>query len=95
MHERWRKESYSNHGCQFVLGPIHVCGRLGYGHGRWPATIQNSAVVIDEYDGFTSVDDYKLDCVAVWARILGVQEGLIKKELEKKIAKRLKTLHSR
>jgi hypothetical protein len=40
-----------------------------------------------EYDGFTNVDEYKLDKIQIWTRIQGVPEGLMKKKaLAEKVA---------
>jgi hypothetical protein len=45
------------------------------------------AVVLAEYDGFSNVNEYKLDKVPVWARFQGIPEGLMKmKVLAKKVA---------
>ena len=35
--------------------------------------------MIEEYDGFSNVLEYKLDRIPVWARIQGVPEGLMRK----------------
>jgi hypothetical protein len=43
-----------------------------------------------EYDGFTNVEEYKLDKILVWTRIQGIPEGLMKKrELAEKVAKKV------
>jgi hypothetical protein len=43
-----------------------------------------------EYDGFSNVEDYKLDKIPVWTRIQGIPEGLMKKkELAEKVAKKV------
>lgn len=44
-----------------------------------PWLFRNSAVVLEEYDGLTNVQEYKLDRIPVWARITGIPEGLMKK----------------
>lgn len=46
--------------------------------------------MIEEYDGFSNVLEYKLDRIPVWARIQGVPEGLMRKrELAEKVAKKV------
>ncbi|XBI38444.1 hypothetical protein VPH35_123455 [Triticum aestivum] len=55
-----------------------------------PWIFRNSAVVLEEYDGLTNVEEYKLDRIPVWARIMGLSEGLMKKtEIAEKIAKKV------
>ena len=45
---------------------------------------------MEEYDGFSNVNNYKLDKILVWTRIQGVPEGLMKKrELVEKVAKKV------
>jgi hypothetical protein len=57
-------------------------------NGPW--LFRGAAVVLAEYDGFSNVQDYKLDKVPVWARIQGLPEGLMKKkELVEKVAKKV------
>lgn len=56
--------------------------------GLW--LFRNSAVVLEEYDGLTNVQEYKLDRIPVWARIMGIPEGPMKKtEIAEKIAKKV------
>ena len=51
---------------------------------------RNAAVVIEEYDGISDVRDYKLDRIPVWARIMGIPEGLMKnKTLAEKVARKV------
>jgi hypothetical protein len=52
-----------------------------------PWLFRGSALVMAEYDGFTNVDEYKLDKIQIWTRIQGVPEGLMKKkDLAEKLA---------
>ena len=54
-------------------------------NGPW--LFRNTAVVLEEYDGITNVHEYKLDRIPVWARIVGLPDGLMKKkEIAEKIA---------
>lgn len=56
----------------------------------------NIVVVIKEYDGFSDVNDYKLEKITVWARIEGVPKRLMKKkELTEKVAKKVGWLLAR
>ena len=51
---------------------------------------RGAAIVLEEYDGFSNVLEYKLDRIPVWTRIQGVLEGLMKKrELAEKVAKKV------
>jgi hypothetical protein len=55
-----------------------------------PWLIHGTALAMTEYDGFTNVEDYKLDKVPAWTRIQGVLEGLMKKkELAEKVARKV------
>ncbi|TVT99897.1 hypothetical protein EJB05_54709, partial [Eragrostis curvula] len=55
-----------------------------------PWIFRGSSVILQEYDGFSNVYEYKLDKIPVWARIQGVPEGLMKKkELAEKVAKKV------
>ena len=47
-------------------------------------------MVMEEYDGFSNVNTYKLDRILIWTRIQGVPEGLMKKkELAEKVANKV------
>jgi hypothetical protein len=60
-----------------------------------PWLFRGAAVVMEEYDGFSNVDSYKLDRILIWARIQGVPEGLMKKrELAEKVANKVGRLIS-
>ena len=55
-----------------------------------PWLFSNAVVVLEEYDGLTNVEEYKLDRIAVWARIIGISDGLMKKtEIAEKIARKV------
>jgi hypothetical protein len=55
-----------------------------------PWLFRGAALAMTEYDGFTNVEEYKLDKVPVWTRIQGVPEGLMKKkELAEKVARKV------
>jgi hypothetical protein len=52
--------------------------------------VRGAAIVMEEYDGFSNVNTYKLDRIPVWTRIQGVPEGLMKKkELAEKVASKV------
>lgn len=58
------------------------------GGGLW--VFQNNAIVLEEYDGITNVQEYKLDRIPIWARMIGIPDGLMKKmELTEKIARKV------
>lgn len=61
-----------------------------------PWLFRGAPVVIADYDGFSSVLEYKLDKIPVWTRIEGVPEGLMKKrELAEKVGKKVGAYLSR
>lgn len=52
-----------------------------------PWLFRGAAVVMEEYDGFSNVKNYKPDKILVWTRIQAVPEGLMKKRtLAEKVA---------
>lgn len=52
-----------------------------------PWQFRGAPVVIVEYDGFSNVQNYKLDMIPPWVRINGIPDGLMrKKELAEKVA---------
>jgi hypothetical protein len=55
-----------------------------------PWLFRGEALVMAEYDGFTNVEEYKLDKIPIWTRIQGVPEGMMKKkELAEKVARKV------
>lgn len=57
---------------------------------RGPWLFRNAMVILQEYDGFSNVQDYKLDRIPVCTRIEGVPDGLMRtKELAEKVAKKV------
>lgn len=55
-----------------------------------PWLFRGSPVIMEEYDGFSNIHEYKLNKIPVWAQIHGTPEGLMKKkELAEKVASRL------
>ena len=65
--------------------------------GDWMRVMEGSpwlfhgvAVVMEEYDGFSNVNTYKLDRILIWTCIQCVPEGLMKKkELAEKVANKV------
>ena len=52
-----------------------------------PWLFHRAPMVLQEYDGFSDVIDYKLNMLPVWARINGLPDGLTRKrELAEKVA---------
>ena len=45
-----------------------------------PWIFRGAAIVVEEYDGYTNVLEYKLEKIPVWARINGVPGGLDEEE---------------
>ena len=55
-----------------------------------PWLFRGAPLVLEEYDGFSNVKDYKLNKIPVWARIQGIRKGLMKKnELVEKVARKV------
>jgi hypothetical protein len=55
-----------------------------------PWSFRGAPVVLEEYDGFSSIHEYKLNRIPVWVRICGLPDGLMKKkELAEKVAKKV------
>jgi hypothetical protein len=58
-----------------------------------PWLFHGAAIVLEEYDGFSNVLEYRLNRILVWERIQGVLEGLMKKrELVEKVAKKVRDI---
>jgi hypothetical protein len=79
-----------------VLGPNLFLVQL-HCPGDWTRVMEGSSwlfrgatIVLEEYDGFSNVLEYKLNRIPVWTRIQGVPEGLMKKrKLAEKVAKKV------
>ncbi|KAK1683555.1 hypothetical protein QYE76_044403 [Lolium multiflorum] len=72
------------------LAQFHCLGDWNRVMEGGPWIFRGVALVFSEYDGFSNVEDYKLDRIPVWARIQGVPEGLMKKKvLAEKVAKKV------
>ena len=55
-----------------------------------PWLFWGAPVVMEEYNGFTNVKEFKLNRISVWVRIQGIPEGLMKKkELAEKVARKV------
>jgi hypothetical protein len=55
-----------------------------------PWLFRGAVIVMEEYDGYSNVNSYRLDKIPIWARIQGVPEMLMKKQdLAKKVAKKV------
>ena len=77
------------------LVQLHCLGDWSHVMEGSPRLFRGAAVVMEEYDGFSNVDSYKLDRILIWARIQGVPEGLMKKrELAEKVANKVGQLIS-
>lgn len=79
--------TFSIKGPNLFLVQCHCLGdwkRIMEG-GPW--LFQKAVVVIQEYDGYSDVSEFKLNKLPVWARIKGLPDGLTrKKELAEKVA---------
>jgi hypothetical protein len=73
----------------FVV-PFHCLGDwMRVMEGR-PWLFRGAVIVMEEYDGYSNVNSYRLDKIPIWARIQGVPEMLMKKQdLAKKVAKKV------
>jgi hypothetical protein len=79
--------SFKTKGANLFLAQFHCLGDWSRVMEGGPWLFRGSALVMAEYDGFTNVDEYKLDKIQIWTRIQGVPEGLMKKkDLAEKLA---------
>jgi hypothetical protein len=79
--------SFKTKGANLFLAQFHCLGDWSRVMEGGPWLFRGSALVMAEYDGFTNVDEYKLDKIQIWTRIQGVPEGLMrKKDLAEKVA---------
>jgi hypothetical protein len=79
--------NFKTKGANLFLAQFHCLGDWSRVMEGGPWLFRGSALVISEYDGFTNVEEYKLDKIQIWTRIQGVPEGLMKKkELAEKVA---------
>jgi hypothetical protein len=77
-------------GSNLFLVQLHCLGDWSRVMEGSPWLFRGAAVVMEEYDGFSNVNTYKLDKIPIWARIQGVPEGLMKKkELAEKVANKV------
>lgn len=55
-----------------------------------PWLFRGAPVVLEEYDGFSNIHEYKLNRIPVWTRIQGIPDGLMKsKEIAEKVARKV------
>ena len=55
-----------------------------------PWIFRGAPVVLEEYDGFSNIHEYKLMKIPAWVRIYGLPDGLMKKkELAEKVARKV------
>lgn len=79
--------TFSIKGPNLFLVQCHCLGDWKRVMEGGPWLFRRAAVVIQEYDGYTDVTEYKLTKIPVWARIKGLPDGLTrKKELAEKVA---------
>jgi hypothetical protein len=77
-------------GENLFLAQFHCLGDWNRVMEGGPWLFRGAALVLAEYDGFTNVEEYKLDKIPVWARMQGIPEGLMKKkELAEKVARKV------
>jgi hypothetical protein len=82
--------TFKTKGANLFLAQLHCLGDWNRVMEGGPWLFRGCAVVLAEYDGFSNVEDYKLDKISVWARVQGIPDGLIKKkELAERVAKKV------
>ncbi|KAM0907655.1 hypothetical protein ACQ4PT_015966 [Festuca glaucescens] len=82
--------TFKTKGENLFLAQFHCLGDWNRVMDGGPWLFRGAALVMTEYDGFTNVEDYKLDKIHVWTRIQGIPEGLMKKkELAEKVARKV------
>ncbi|KAM0847121.1 hypothetical protein ACQ4PT_055216 [Festuca glaucescens] len=78
-------------GDNLFLAQFHCLGDWTRVIEGGPWLFRGAALIMAEYDGFTNVEDYKLDKVPVWVRIQGIPGGLMrKKALAEKVARKVR-----
>jgi hypothetical protein len=76
-----------------LLVQLHCLGDWSRVMDGSPWLFHGAAIVLEEYDGFSNVLEYRLNRILVWERIQGVLEGLMKKrELVEKVAKKVRDI---
>ncbi|KAM0863936.1 hypothetical protein ACQ4PT_044253 [Festuca glaucescens] len=82
--------TFKTKGANLFLAQFHCLGDWNRVMEGGPWLFRGCAVVLAEYDGFSNVEDYKLDKLPVWARVQGIPDGLMKKkELAERVAKKV------
>jgi hypothetical protein len=73
--------TFKTKAANLFLAQFHCLGDWNRVMEGGPWIFREAALVLAEYDGFSNVEDYKLDRIPLWARIQGVPEGLMKKKV--------------
>jgi hypothetical protein len=82
--------TFKTKGANLFLAQHHCLGDWNRVMEGGPRLFRGCAVVLAEYDGFSNVEDYKLDKIPIWARVQGIPDGLMKKkELAERVAKKV------
>jgi hypothetical protein len=93
MRNAWasaQEVTFKAKGENIFLAQFHCLGDWSRVMDGGPWLFRGVALVMAEYDGFTNVEEYKLDRIPVWTLIQGIPEGLMKKkELAEKVAKKV------
>jgi hypothetical protein len=93
MRNAWvpaQEVTFKTKGANLFLAQFHCLGDWSRVMEGGPWLFRGAALVMAEYDGFTNVEEYKLDKIPIWTRIQGVPEGLMKKkELAEKVARKV------
>jgi hypothetical protein len=93
MRNAWKTAkpaTFKAKGDNLFLVQFHCLGDWDRVMEGGPWLFRGAALVMAEYDGFSNVEDYKLDKVPVWTRIQGIPEGLMKKkDLAEKVARKV------
>lgn len=98
MRNAWaaaKEVTFKSLGPNLFLVQLHCLGDWSRVMEGSPWLFRGAAIVLEEYDGFSNVLEYKLERILVWARIQGVPKGLMKKrELARKVARKVRDIYN-
>ena len=93
MRNAWtvaKEVNFKIKGDNLFLSQFHCLGDWTRVMDGGPWIFRGAPVVLEEYDGFSNIHEYKLMKIPAWVRIYGLPDGLMKKkELAEKVARKV------
>ena len=93
MRNAWsvaKEVNFKIKGDNMFLSQFHCLGDWTRVMDGGPWIFRGAPVVLEEYDGFSNIHEYKLMKISAWVRIYGLPDGLMKKkELAEKVARKV------